>query len=318
MRDVFQLDLGMEQDEHGTIALDAAGNPRQRDRVITGYADRTPFVPEIDHGYVFPKEETKMLLMGLTFKDNVLLIGDTGAGKTSIIEQVAARLNYNVVKINFDGCITRQDLIGEWIVKGKEMEFQYGILVMAFQMPGTIIILDEWDSISSECSFVLQRPLQRDDRRILVMETGGELISLHPDNCIMATANTCGQGDDSGLYSQGTRVQNYAQLNRYSMTIKMTYLEPAKEVHMLQRRFPDLQLRECQAFVRAINAVREGYANGQISAPLSPRDLINWAEKYLKLGDPQLAAKYCFINRSTDEDAVAVAGLIQRIFETIT
>jgi len=318
VRDTFGIDLGVEEDDNGKPLVGPDGKPVLRDREVLGFADKTDFVPEIDPSYVFPSEETRILLLGLMMKDNVLLVGETGTGKSSLIEQVAARLNYNVIKINFDGHITRQDLIGEWVVKGREMQFQYGVLSMAFQMPGTIIILDEWDTISAECSFVLQRPLQKDDRKLLIMETGGELIELHPDNCITATANTCGQGDDTGLYSQGTRVQNYAQLNRFSLTIKMSYLPFDQEVEMLKRRFPDLQQEECTAFVKAINAVREGYVNGQISAPLSPRDLINWAEKYLSLGDPMRAARYCFINRCNEEDSVVVTQIIQRVFASLS
>lgn len=322
IRETFNIDLGWEVSDD----RDAKGNfiplvdPKTGQKVpverkVQGFADRTEWVPAIDPNYVFPVEETKTLLLGLNSRDNILLVGSTGSGKTSILEQVAARINYNVVKINFDGHITRQDLVGEWVVKGRDMEFQEGILVLAFRMPGTIIILDEWDTISGECSFVLQRPLQRDDRKILLMEKGGELVTMHPDNVIAATANTAGQGDDTGLYSQGTKIQNYAQLNRFSMTIRMNYLEEAKEIEMLHKRFSSLELEECAALVKAVNAVRDGYNNGQISAPLSPRDLINWAEKYLKMGDPERAAKYCFLNRQPIEDAQVTQGIIQRIFE---
>jgi cobaltochelatase CobS len=317
IRETFGIDLGFEEDDNGKPKVDpTTKQPIPKERKVQGFAEPTDFTPAIDPSYVFPPEETKVLLLGLALRDNVLLVGETGTGKTSLIEQVAARLNFSVVKINFDGCITRQDLVGEWVVKGKEMIFQYGILVHAFQMPGTIVIFDEWDTISAECSFVLQRPLQKDDRKILLMETGGELIPLHPDNVLMGTANTAGQGDDTGLYSQGTKVQNYAQLNRWSMTIRLKYLDEAKEIQMIGKRFPELKVQECTALVKAINAVRDGYVNGQISAPLSPRDLINWAEKYIKMGDPTRAAKYCFLNRMTEEDSTVTEGLIQRAFES--
>jgi cobaltochelatase CobS len=314
IRATFGLDLGFQEDDKGNPILDAAGNKIPEEREVNGFVDRTEYVPTVDPSYVFPPEETKILLLGLEMKDRCLLVGGTGTGKTSLVEQIAARLNYNVVKINFDGCVTRQDLIGEWVVQGKQMVFQYGILVHAFKMPGTIIILDEWDTISGECSFVIQRPLQKDDGKILIMETGGELIPIHPDNVIVATANTCGQGDDTGLYSHGTKVQNYSQLNRFGITIRMNYLEESKEIEMIQKRFPALAAQECSALVKAVNAVRDAYMNNTISAPLSPRDLINWADKYIRLGDPERAAKYCFMNRMPEEDAIAVKSLIQRIF----
>lgn len=315
IRDVFGIDLGYEEDDKGDSVLDANGDKKPKERQVSGFLERTPWVPPIDPSYVFPAEETKVVLLGLELKDRLLLVGPTGVGKTTILEQVAARLNYNVVKINFDGAITRQDLIGEWVIKGKQMVFQYGILVHAFRMPGTLIIFDEWDTISGECAFVIQRPLQKDDGKILIMETGGDLCPLHPDNAIAATANTCGQGDDTGLYSHGTKVQNYSQLNRFGLTIRMKYLEPEKETEMIGKRFPSLTKPECKALVKAITAVREAYMNGEISAPLSPRDLINWADKYIRFGCPLRAAKFCFLNRMPDEDHLTVEALIQRSFQ---
>lgn len=315
IRATFGIDLGFEKDQNDKPLKDAQGKPIPKEREVVGFLEPGPETPAIDPGYVFPPEETKALLLGLEVKDRVLLIGETGTGKSSLIEQVAARLNYNVVKINFDGAITRQDLVGEWVVKGKEMEFQYGILPLAFNMPGTIILLDEWDTISGDCSFVLQRPLQKDDGKLLILEKGGELIDLHAQNAIVATANTNGQGDDTGLYSHGTKVQNYSQLNRFGMTIRMNYLPPEQESEMLAKRFPDLTEAECVTLVKAVGQIREAYQNGELSAPLSPRDLINWAHKYICMGCPIRSAKYCFLNRMSEEDHVAAEQILKRSFE---
>jgi cobaltochelatase CobS len=315
IRETFGIDLGFEEDDQGNVLKDTNGKPIPKERPVTGYSEPTEHTPKIDPGYVFPPEETKVILLGLELKDRILLVGDTGTGKTTLIEQICARLNYSVVKINFDGAISRADLVGEWVVKGKQMEFQYGVLVHAFKMEGCVTILDEWDTISGECAFVLQRPLDKNDGKILVMETGGELVSLHPDNAIMATANTCGQGDESGLYSHGTKVQNYSQLNRFGLTIKLAYMPAEREIEMIQKRSPDLTIQECTALVKAINQVREGYINGELSAPLSPRDLINWADKYVRMGDPVRAARYCFLNRMPEEDAMTAEQLIQRSFQ---
>lgn len=314
IRDTFGLDLGYEMDHiKKTPKLDAAGNPIIKDRSVVGYTIPGEFTPKIDPSYVFPTEETRVYLMGMDLKDNILLVGPTGTGKTTLCEQVAARLNYNFVRLNFDGCITRQDLVGEYVLKGKETVFQYGILAKAFRMPGTIILLDEWDTISGECAFVLQRPLERNDRQLLIMETGGELIPMHPDNVLVASANTAGQGDDSGLYSQGTKYQNYAQLNRFSMTIKLNYLPAEKEKEMLCKRYPQFQAKDLSFFVDVIQNVRKAYIEGQLNGPLSTRDLINWIDKFAKMGDPQLAAKYCFLNRATPEDSTTVEGIISRL-----
>lgn len=315
VRSVFNLDMGYVMDSTGRRKLDAFGQPIVAEKWVTGFSTPTEFTPAIDPGYEFPKDETRALLMGMDLKDNILITGDTGTGKTSLVEQVAARLNYNVIKINFDGCVTKQDLIGEWTVKNKETVFQYGILVHAFKLPGTIILLDEWDTIGKDCSFVLQRPLERTDRRILIMEKGGELVSLHEDNLIIATANTLGQGDETGLYSTGTNVQNYAQINRFSMSIRMNYLDEQKELAMISKRFPLLEAAESKAFVKAIASLRDGYIHGDISVPLTHRDLINWVDKYLATGDYIWSARYCFLNRMSQQDALTAERVIERVVE---
>ena len=313
--DVFGFDLGVEKDHNQRPVIDPnTGKPKKKVRMVTGYKDRTPWVPAIDLAYEFPEDETKMILLGMTLKDNVLVHGHTGTGKTSLINQIAARLNYQVVRINFDAGITRAELAGEWIAMNGTMMYLWGQLPYALRMPGTIIILDEWDAMSPDCGMVLQRPLEKDDRKLVLLELGGEVIEMHEDNMIVATANTRGLGDDTALYSSGTRVQNYAQLNRFGMTLQLSYLPPEKEKAMLRKRFPDLKEKECEYLVKAIGKVRKAYESNEISVPLSPRDLINWAQKFLYLGDPMRAAKVCFLNRMPPEDAATIEQVIQRSF----
>ena len=295
---------------HETFSLDVPPS-----YTIEGYAEPDRETPAIDSGYVFPHEDTLAFLLGLQTGDRILIHGHTGTGKTSLVEQVAARLGFNVVKINFDGGIGRDDLIGTHVVRGGEVVFQYGILPRAYRdFEGCFVLLDEWDSISDECSFVLQRPLQKDDGKLLILENGGEVVSLPAGHHIIATANTCGQGDETGLYATGTRVQNYAQLNRFGTTIKLGYLGAAEEVEMLLARFAHAGFRKVEAelFVRILGKVREGFAAGTLSSPLSSRDLINWVEKFLAIGDAGKAAKYAFLNRLPAEDAEAIRSLLQR------
>lgn len=286
----------------------------KQDKLVTGFAEPGPLTPRIDPSYVFDPEYTSVALLALFLKDRVLTVGPTGTGKTSMWTQIGARLNYNVVRINFDAGITRADLIGQWVVKGRSMDFMYGILPSAMVLPGTIIILDEWDTISDECSFVLQRPLE-EESQLLIMEKGEEVIQLHEDNLIVSTANTAGMGDDSGLYTQGTKLQNFSQINRYSMTIEMQYLPPAEEEAILVKRFPGLRASEAKFIVQVVNTIRDAFLKGQVSAPLSTRDAINWCEKYTVWGDIDKAARYCFINRMPLEDREVVRGIIKRAFE---
>lgn len=309
--ELFGLNFGNEFDASGVDT----GKPIEH--YVAGYKTPGPNTPKLDPNYVFPPEETKVILMGLENKDRMLLVGPSGVGKTSILEQIAARLNYNVIRINFDGGVSRQDLVGEWVVKNKETEFQYGILPLAFRMPGTIIVLDEWDTLSGDCSFVLQRPLEKSDGKLMLLENGGELIELHPSNVICATANTCGQGDSSGLYAHGTKIQNFSQINRFGLTIRMKYLDQDKEANMLFNRFganDGLTMEECQKLVQVSDQIRNAFLNDQISVPVTPRDTINWAEKYLIMVKPVLSAKYAFVNRMVDTDALVVSQILQRAF----
>jgi cobaltochelatase CobS len=316
IRDIFTVDLGPEKDDEGNVVTDKQGKPIMRDRNVMGFAEPGPHTPQIDPNYVFARDETLALLMAMSGepKDPSFLVGHTGTGKTSLVEQIAARLNYNVIKISFDAAIARADLCGEYIIKGREMVFQYGILAIAFLMPGTIILLDEWDAQNEETAFVLQRPLQKEDRKLFLLETL-DLIEMHPDNFICATANTNGQGDETGLYSHGTRIQSYAQLNRFTVTVKMDYLPPDQEKKIVVNRFPDLDSDEIDSLVMAVNKVRDGFTNGELSVPLSTRDLLNWADKYIKFGDALKAATFCFLNRMSTEDAEVCKGIIQRSFE---
>lgn len=296
------------------------------DRTIEGYKTPGPLTPEIDSDYVFNPEYTTFALLGLYLRDRVLTYGNTGTGKTSLWQQIAARLNMNFVRISFDSGIVRDSLIGQWIVKDKEMFFSYGILPLGMLLPGTIICLDEWDTISDECCFVLQRPLESLGQ-LLIMENGEEIITLHKDNIFVATANTFGMGDESGLYSQGTRIQNYSQINRFSLTIEMEYLPPEQEKKILLNKFGPSATRikgemrridenEADVMVMIVNKVRQAYMRSEIASPLSTRDLINWSEKYLMLGgNVEKAAKYCFINRMPREDREVVLQIIRRTFE---
>lgn len=287
----------------------------KKDKQVQGYATPGPLTPPIDPDYVFDPEATSVLLLGSHLKNKVLMYGPTGSGKTTLVEQICARLNFNFVRINFDGYISRSDLVGQYVVKGRTMEFSYGILPRGMILPGTIILLDEWDSIGEEVSFVLQRVLETKSQ-LLLMEKGEELVSLHPENMIIATANTSGMGDDSGLYSQGTRIQNYSQINRFAMTIILDYLSAKQEKKILTNRFSDLESWEAEALVQVVNSVRDAYMKGKdVSAPLSTRDLINWAEKFTIWGDPVRAAKFCFINRAPLEERGVLEGLVQRAFE---
>lgn len=318
LKEKFKLDAGPERDANNQIMHDEQGNIKTRDRLVNGFEKPTEHRPDHVSYYAFPKDDTLAVLMGMSCQEPILAVGHTGCGKTSLFEQIADRLNYAVFKVSLDGSVSRNDLLGEWVVKGKETVFQYGIIPYAFRYPGAVIILDEWDTQNEDTSFVMQRPLQQEDRKLMLLETR-QLVPMHPDNILVATANTAGQGDDTGLYSQGTRVQSYAQLNRFSITIRLNYPNAEAEKQIVKGRFEEvsdpLNDDEIEILVSTVNKVRDGYTNGQISVPLSTRDLINWADKYIKYGNITKAARYAFLNRMGVEDAKVCEGLIKRVYQ---
>jgi cobaltochelatase CobS len=227
--------------------------------------------------------------------------------------QVAARLNYNVIQINFDGHILRSDLIGEIKLEKGETKFRYGLVPYAFQEPGTILLLDEVDAVAPETAFVLQRAVSH-DRTLLMLETS-ELIKLHPQNRIVATANTKGAGDETGMYQAGTNVQNFSFMNRWQTFIEVDYLSEGDEAAILKNMFPTVSKEHITGVVRTMSAARISFKAGQIAQPLTTRDSINWVKKLTKSSAPLRMAKYTFLNRMSKEDAIAIAQIIQRNFK---
>lgn len=283
------------------------------DKFVKAYTYPGKLPQKIDENYIFDPMNLKIFLMGLANRDTMLLVGESGSGKTSMIEQVAARLNYNVAKINYDGSLGRGELLGEWVVSDGQMTFKYGLIPEAFKMPGTIILLDEWDAQNKDAAYVLQRPLQRNDRKLHLLETN-ELISLHSNNIICATSNTNGMGDNTGLYSHATHIQSFAQLNRFSLTFRCKFLTEAQETELLKRSFPTLDTLVVSLVVDYANKLRNAFSSGVISVPFTTRDILNWMEKFNLLGDVYLAADYCFLNRMSLEDQSVSRSLLERSF----
>jgi cobaltochelatase CobS len=305
MRDTFKIETRVREEN---------GQKVYADKQLLAFKEPGILTPAINPNYQFPKEELVEFLKALEHRDTTYLIGHSGSGKTELVNQVAARLNYNVVCINFDGHLSRGDLVGDWKIQNQQMVFRYGLVPLGFTEPGTIVLFDEIDACPPETAFVLQRAISQ-ELRFLMHETS-EIFNLHPQNCIVGTANTNGMGDDSSLYIAGTNVQNFSFLNRWKTCIQIDYISPEAEEKVLKGMFTQPHATPYIAsVVKVLAAVRDAFKSNTVSVPLTTRDGINWMEKVTRLPMPMKAARHSFLDKLPPQDAMAVAQVIQRYFK---
>ncbi len=283
---------------------------------ILGFKERHPLVPEIDPEYKFPDEATKIVLLGLHLNKPTMVHGPTGSGKTTMLEQIAARINYPVLRINHHTDMYSYDIVGQKEIREGETVFEYGPLPFSMERP-ILLIMDEWDAINPEIGMMYQPVLEcRHDNRlgnIVLTAAGGKKVTSHPMFRIVATSNTCGLGDDKGHY-QGTQIQNLAFVSRFQLRVKLDYLTEAHEKSILRKKFPALSDDELKMLTETAVKIREQYESGRIDLPYSLRDLINWAELYVLLGDAKKAMNYSCTSILPFQDAKTVMELIQRIW----
>lgn len=279
-----------------------------------------PHVPAVDPGYQFQPAQLLAALVAIITNQRAWFYGDTGCGKTTLIEQVAARLNYPVIRVNFDSEITRMDLIGakDIIVSGGHpvTTFTEGVLPSAMQMP-CIFLADELDFIRADVAYVFQRALEGNG--LTLPEDGGRVVNPHPGFRIFATANTQGQGDDSGRY-QGAKPQSAAFLDRFTMWIQCNYMTDKQVAEMLTKKHPALPASIKDSLVKYAREHWTAFTNGQLLTALSPRGLLSCAMTYTVLSatiDPKKAfaqaMERTFVDRAGREDAQTIKGLLSRI-----
>ncbi|MEY4364291.1 MAG: hypothetical protein RLZZ24_1643, partial [Pseudomonadota bacterium] len=261
---------------------------------VPAFETRTDHVPEVDEAYRFNPDVTLALLAGFTRNRRVLVQGLHGTGKSSHVEQVAARLNWPCVRINLDGHINRLDLVGKDVVvlrEGKQVtEFQEGIVPWALQRP-VALVFDEYDAGRPDVMFVLQRILERDGKFTLTDQN--RVISPHPYFRLFATANTVGLGNLNGLYHGAQRL-NHAQVDRWNIVASLNYLPHDEEVAIVLARVPSNAQSEqgrrlVHAMVQVADLTRKGFAVGDVSTLMSPRTVITWAENCEIFKDPATA-----------------------------
>lgn len=287
--------------------------------VVPAFAERDEHVPEVDAAYRFNPDVTLALLAGFVRDRRVMVQGLHGTGKSTHIEQVAARLNWPCVRVNLDGHVSRLDLVGRDAVvlrDGQQVtEFQEGIVPWALQRP-VALIFDEYDAGRPDVMFVIQRVLERDGKFTLMDQN--RVIRPHPYFRLFATANTVGQGNLNGMYHGAQRL-NHAQIDRWNIVASLDYLPPAEEAAIVQARVPSLADADGQRLVAQMVAVaeltRKGFAAGDLSTLMSPRTVITWAENVEIFRDPALAFRLSFVNKCDEAERPLVAEYFQRCFD---
>lgn len=289
------------------------------DFMVPAFSTRDEHVPEIDEAYRFNPDVTLAIVAGFARNRRVLVQGLHGTGKSTHIEQVAARLNWPCVRVNLDGHISRLDLVGKDAVvlrDGQQVtEFQEGIVPWALQRP-VALIFDEYDAGRPDVMFVIQRILERDGQFTLMDQN--RVLRPHPAFRLFATANTVGLGNLNGLYHGAQRL-NHAQIDRWNIVASLDYLPTDEEVAIVRARVPSLADAAGEAMVRSMVAVadltRKGFAAGDLSTLMSPRTVITWAENLEIFKDAALAFRLSFVNKCDEAERPLVAEYFQRCFD---
>jgi cobaltochelatase CobS len=289
------------------------------DLQVPAFSMRTEHVPEVDPTYKFDRETTLAILAGFTNNRRVMIQGYHGTGKSTHIEQVAARLNWPCIRVNLDSHISRIDLIGKDAIvlkDGKQVtEFREGILPWALQHP-CALVFDEYDAGRPDVMFVIQRVLEVEGKLTLLDQN--KVIRPHPMFRLFATANTVGLGDTTGLY-HGTQQINQGQMDRWSVVATLNYLPHAQETSIVLAKMgsdgsdPKLKKR-VEAMVALADLTRAGFIAGDISTVMSPRTVITWAENAKIFGDVGFAFRLTFLNKCDEAERSTVAEYYQRCF----
>ena len=298
VRDVFKIDVDM------TVPAFSKGNE---------------YVPDLDPDYLFDRDTTLAILAGFAYNRRVMVQGYHGTGKSTHIEQVAARLNWPCIRINLDSHISRIDLIGKDAIvlrEGKQVtEFREGLLPWALQHP-VALVFDEYDAGRPDVMFVIQRILEVAGKLTLLDQN--RVIRPHPAFRLFSTANTVGLGDTSGLY-HGTQQINQGQMDRWNIVTTLNYLPHDAEVDIMVAKLKSYQTEKgkktISAMVRVADLTRSAFINGDVSTVMSPRTVLTWAENAeIFGGDVGFAFRVTFLNKCDELERATVAEFYQRCF----
>ena len=309
--DTFPKSLSLEIDSKKVFGF-------KTNMKIFGFKEKTKFVPEIDESYLFDEVTTKAILAGFCYNRRVMIQGYHGTGKSTHIEQVAARLNWPCVRVNLDSHISRLDLVGKDAIvlkDGKQItEFREGVLPWALQNP-VAIVFDEYDAGRADVMFVIQRVLEVAGK--LTLLDNNRVINPHQNFRLFATANTVGLGDTTGLY-HGTQQINQGQMDRWSIVSTLNYLPAEAEEKIVISKVPNFNSVDGQKTIKSMVALaeltRNGFMSGDLSTVMSPRTVITWAENTNIIEDIDLAFKLTFLNKCDEMERPTVSEYYQRCF----
>ncbi len=289
------------------------------DMSVPAFSRSEEHVPDTDKDYLFDRDTTLAILAGFSRNRRVMITGYHGTGKSTHVEQVAARLNWPCVRINLDSHVSRVDLVGKDAIvlqDGKQVtEFRDGMLPWALQN-NVALCFDEYDAGRPDVMFVIQRVLELSGRLTLLDQK--RVIKPHPAFRLFATANTVGLGDTSGLY-HGTQQINQGQMDRWSIVTTLNYLPHDREVDIVQAKAPHYQGTKegrdiVNKMVRVADLTRNAFTAGDLSTVMSPRTVITWAENADIFGDIGFAFRLTFLNKCDELERSLVAEFYQRSF----
>ena len=285
---------------------------------VDAFSKKNEYVPEIDKNYKFDKDTTLAILSGFSFNKRVLVQGYHGTGKSTHIEQVAARLNWPCIRVNLDSHISRIDLIGKdaiTIKDGKQItEFQEGILPWSIQNP-IALVFDEYDAGRPDVMFVIQRVLEAEGNFTLLDKN--KVLKQHKYFRLFATSNTVGLGDTTGLY-HGTQQINQGQMDRWNIVTSLNYLSLEREMEIIlakNKSYNNSKGKEDIAnMIKVASLTRKGFVSGDISTVMSPRTVLHWAENNLIFKDIGYSFRVTFLNKCDEVEKNIIAEYYQRCF----
>ena len=284
---------------------------------VRHFSKKTQLVPEIDNTYIFDETTTLSILAGFNHNKRVLIQGLHGTGKSTHIEQIAARLNWPCLRINLDGHISRFDLLGKDAITIKDQKqvttFKQGMLPWSIENP-VALVFDEYDAGRPDVMFVIQRLLESDGKLTLLDQN--KVITPNPLFRIFGTCNTLGTGDMSGLY-HGTQNLNQGQLDRWNIFTTLDFMNPETEVNIIKNKLGKTTKKikdEINNMVKLANLVRKSFSNNDISTIISPRTSIIWAQNIEIFDNTELAFKLTFFNKCNESDKKVISELYQRCF----